>query len=82
MAFLRPKVPATHTEGPRLDSLQVTDSAYGEPIPICFGTQRLGGNIIWATSIREDKVVEVTGGGGGKGGCSEIDITARRAGRV
>jgi hypothetical protein len=39
--------------GPRLDSLQVQSSQYGTPIPLHFGRNRLAGQVIWASSIKE-----------------------------
>ena len=55
------------TEPFRLDDLQVTDSAYGNTIPIALGTQRLSGNVIWSTDIRETKTTRRKREGG-KGG--------------
>ena len=52
-------------EGPRVNDLSVTSSAYGQVIPIGFGTLRMGGNIIWAEEIRERKRTERVGKGGG-----------------
>lgn len=40
-------------EGPRLASLAVQSSAYGEPIPRCYGRTRVAGNLMWSTGIRE-----------------------------
>lgn len=51
--------------GPRLSDLRVTSSAYGAPIPIVYGTVRIGGNIIWSGGIRERKRTETQGGKGG-----------------
>jgi hypothetical protein len=34
-------------EGPRLGDLNVTSSTYGRPIPLSYGTMRMGGNVIW-----------------------------------
>jgi hypothetical protein len=39
--------------GPRLDSLQVQSSQYGTPIPLHYGRNRLAGQVIWATDIKE-----------------------------
>jgi len=39
--------------GPRLANLRSQYSSYGEVIPQVYGTMRLGGNIIWATDIKE-----------------------------
>ena len=52
-------------EGPRLGNLAVTSSAYGASVPICFGTLRIPGNIIWSSGIREVKTTETVGGKGG-----------------
>jgi hypothetical protein len=41
------------TQGPRLDDLSVTDSAYGRPIFVHYGTVRTGGNIIWSSGLEE-----------------------------
>ena len=38
-------------------------SAYGKVIPLCYGTMKLAGNIIWALPVREDTYYR----GGGKG---------------
>ena len=54
-------------EGPRLDSLQVTTSTEGAPIPQLYGTMRIGGQIIWATDLIEEVHTTTDGGGGGKG---------------
>jgi hypothetical protein len=52
-------------EGPKLEGLQVTGSAYGGPIPKVYGAIRMGGNIIWASEIRETARTERQGKGGG-----------------
>ncbi len=54
--------PRQTSEGPRLESLKVTTSTEGAPIPQVFGRMRLGGNIIWATDFTETVRTE-----GGKG---------------
>jgi hypothetical protein len=55
--------------GQKLNSLKIQTSAYGEFIPQVFGVMRLGGNVIWATDIREVEIREEhSSGGGGKGG--------------
>ncbi len=43
----------THTTGPRLDSLQVTSSTEGSPINRAYGRVRIGGQVIWATTLEE-----------------------------
>lgn len=60
-------------EGPRLQSLKVSDSKYGVPIPVLYGTYRMGGTYIWATDIIE-KVKKEKAEGGGKGGGSSSTI--------
>jgi hypothetical protein len=51
--------------GPRLSDLKITASTEGAPIPRLYGRARLGGQVIWATDIEEQRIV--SGGGGGKG---------------
>jgi hypothetical protein len=50
-------------DGPRLSDLKPQASEYGRPIPIVYGTTAMGGNVIWASDLVEEK-----GDGGGKGG--------------
>jgi len=50
-------------EGPRLADLRVQNSAYGQPIPIGYGTFRMAGNVIWAAAPVERS--QTTGGKGG-----------------
>jgi hypothetical protein len=61
-------------EGPRLGDLQVTASSYGQPIPLGYGTVRLGGNIIWAPPI-EERRTKSKSSAGGKGGGSSVTTT-------
>ncbi|HWT21691.1 MAG TPA: phage tail protein [Variovorax sp.] len=58
--------PGEKTEGPRVDDLKVQVSTYGAGIPILYGTERIGGNVVWSTDKLE---VETTTGG--KGGAPE-----------
>lgn len=51
-------------ESPRLNDLRVMSSTYGAPIPVIYGTNRIAGNIIWATKIKETKHSEDVGGKG------------------
>lgn len=55
--------PPKGPDGPRLNDLAVQGSAYGQAIPILYGTDRIAGNIIWAAPIQEHAHEE-----GGKGG--------------
>src|SRR5690606_12024928 len=61
-----------HLQGPRLGEGQQTVSTVGQPIPWIFGTQVVGGNIIWASPIRE---VATTQDVGGKGGPEQSQTT-------
>lgn len=49
-------------EGPRLKEVAVTTSTYGQPIPRHYGRMRVGGVVLWATDLKEDR--EVSGGKG------------------
>jgi hypothetical protein len=49
--------------GPRLSDLKITASTEGAPVPRLYGRSRLGGQVIWATDIEEQRVTS----GGGKG---------------
>jgi hypothetical protein len=53
--------------GPRLDDLRITASTEGAAVPRLIGRARLGGQVIWASSL-EEEIVKNHGGGGGKGG--------------
>jgi hypothetical protein len=65
--FFGPK--AQSQQGPRLQDLSVQGSAYGNFIPITYGSIRVAGNIIWATDIVERKTTKKVSGG--KGGSSQ-----------
>lgn len=52
-------------EGPRLGDLSVSSSAYGNPIPLGWGTVRTSGNIIWSSGIKETRHKKKSGGKGG-----------------
>ena len=58
---------------PRLADINVTGASYGAAIPRLYGTMRLGGNIIWTSSLRSEAVSN--GGGGGKGSASQPETT-------
>jgi len=62
----------TVIEGPRLRDLTVQSSAYGQPIPLIFGTMRVAGNVIWSTGLIETRHEEEDDG---KGGPSQTTIT-------
>lgn len=54
--------------GRRLEDLAVQSSAYGQMIPIIYGTSRVAGNVIWSRPINEEVVTTDQGGGKGGGG--------------
>ncbi len=68
--LFREKLPTV--EGPRLTDLKVQSSAYGNLIPIVYGTVRLAGNIIWAPPLIETRHEENVGG---KGGPEQTQVT-------
>lgn len=49
-------------QGPRLSDVSAQTSSYGKPIPKLFGTNRVAGNVIWATDLKETSSTS-----GGKG---------------
>ena len=51
-------------EGPRISDLKAQSSEYGRSIPIVYGSIGLGGNVIWAADLIEDKTVTTSGGKG------------------
>ena len=57
--------------GPRLSDLHVTASTEGAAISRVFGRVRVGGQIIWATRIKETQKVEKVKSSGGKGGAGQ-----------
>ncbi|MHA2066681.1 MAG: hypothetical protein ACXABY_20100, partial [Candidatus Thorarchaeota archaeon] len=62
-------------QGPRLNDLQVTSSAFGAPIHIGYGTMRLSGNMVWATPLEEVRTTTESGDSGGKGGQPDAPST-------
>lgn len=50
---------------PTIADLRVQTAAYGGPIPVVFGKQRVAGNIIWAANKTTYKVEQGGKGGGG-----------------
>ena len=73
-ALFAPK--GRNVEGPRLADTKVTTSTYGVAIPLIFGTVRTGGNVIWASNLRETASTQRTGGGkGGRRGSTVTSYT-------
>lgn len=52
------------SEGPRIKDLKVSASTYGASIPWVFGLCRVAGNMIWSTTIKENKKKKWAGKGG------------------
>ncbi|PZQ16968.1 MAG: hypothetical protein DI565_06145 [Ancylobacter novellus] len=57
--------PTVKTSGPRLQDLSVTTSIEGAPALRVYGRMRVGGQVVWAARLREDKETERSGGKGG-----------------
>ena len=58
---------ARTVEGPRLQTVHLTSSAEGSPIPRVYGRVRIGGQVIWADDITETVVTSTSESGSGKG---------------
>lgn len=68
--------PKQTVEGPRLADMSVPAGAEGAGIPICYGTVRVKGEVIWSTEIIETKhEEEIDAGKGGGGGATSITYT-------
>jgi hypothetical protein len=67
--------PSRRVEGPRLGDLSVQSSAYGQTVPLVYGTMRVAGNVIWSTGIRETRQEETQSAGGKGGGGSVTQVT-------
>lgn len=64
-------------EGPRLKDLTVQSSAYGEVIPLVYGTLRLPGNVIWSSGLKESRNEDTQGGGKGSPSVTSVTFTYR-----
>jgi len=60
-------------QGPRLSDLSAQASSYGKQIPKLFGTNRVAGNVIWATNLTESSS---TSGGKGQPSVTNYSYTA------
>lgn len=60
---------------PSIGDLRVQTSTAGVNIPMIAGTQRLAGNIIWATDKTANQVTQRNGGKGGFSGGTETTVT-------
>ncbi len=54
-------------EGSRASDLAISAATLGRPLPIIYGTYRVGGNLIYGKEIREVRTEEEQGKKGGKG---------------
>lgn len=72
-----PELPDVTVTGPRLGDRSVSTSKYGSPIPRCYGTLRLGGEVVWIENnkVREVKKVKTTTSGGKGGGGEQKQTT-------
>lgn len=57
--------PTTKLTGPRLQDLSVTTSTEGAPVLRIYGRMRVGGQLVWAAKLREDKEKDRRKGKGG-----------------
>ena len=60
--------------GPRLGDLSVSSSAFGNPIKIPYGTNRLNGELIWTSGIEEVRNVTEEGGKGGGSSAESVSF--------
>jgi hypothetical protein len=60
---------------PRIHSLRIQTSAYGQAIPIVYGTQRLPGKLLWNDDFKAIAHTEQTQTGGKGGGGEEVTTT-------
>jgi len=59
--------PTQKSQGPKLNDLTVSGSAYGQPIPWVAGSPRISGQVVWASAKREIATTQSAGGKGGGG---------------
>lgn len=67
--------PSRKVEGPRLGDLSVQSSAYGQTVPLVYGTVRVAGNVIWSPGLRETRQEDTQSAGGKGGGGSVTQVT-------
>lgn len=61
--------PSATMQGPRLDDLRIQTSSYGSLIAQLHGPEnRVSGNVIWTSGLKEEEVRETQSGGKGGGG--------------
>lgn len=63
---------AQKIQGPRAADLRGSDSSFGTPINISYGTNRIAGQVFWSAPREEVATVEEQGGKGGGGASVEV----------
>lgn len=61
--------------GQRLSDLRVTNSSYGQSIPIVYGAMRVPGTLIWAEDMKEHEVRTSQKVGSGKGKTTVVNTS-------
>ena len=59
-----------NTAEKRLNAIQISRSAYGNPIPLVYGKTRISGSLIWYGNFLATPHTQSQGGKGGGGGSS------------
>lgn len=75
LSFLGGSKSKSRTDGPRLGDSSLSVSTYGADITICYGQNRMNGNMIWTGGIEEVKTTTKTKQKSGKGGGSSHTST-------
>lgn len=74
MGFLFSKHQTIDTK-PQYTGLQIQSSATGLPIPLCYGTNKMAGALIWYGDFQTISTTTTQGGKGGGGGVSSTSYT-------
>lgn len=67
--------PSTRTVADRQTSIQIQTSAYGICIPVVYGTNRIGGNLVWFANFQATDHTTKTGGKGMGGSATNTTYT-------
>lgn len=70
-ALFPTRLPDQNVQGPRFTDLAVQSSAYGQMLPLVYGTVRSAGHVIWASAVREVPTTSSQEVGGKSGGSSQ-----------
>ncbi|MBC2668760.1 phage tail protein [Novosphingobium piscinae] len=71
--------PSSRTVADRQTSIQIQTSAYGICVPVVYGTNRIGGNLVWFGNFTPISATQKTGG---KGGSSTTTTYTYRAAAI